>query len=201
MSVTVHLKKSNIWYSYDLQKLWILKGSVQNPKSGFIGRKRLFLSHFVLVSSVINRVSTWTIRRNRVRTKYVQEKRIFHAPSLAIYVICAPFCTYQRMWSKYSGWCGIHQLLIYTSVTSTVLAATKYQYFCIRVMIITPQPPPKCDGCSLSFSVRHRISCSNRGLAITRQNEVRGEFLYLSRRVFPPTCVCEKPLLYQGCSI
>ena len=55
-----------------------------------------FLSHKVLFIHVGNSVCTDNLRKNLVCTKYLQEK-ILRAPSLAIYLICAHFHTYQRI--------------------------------------------------------------------------------------------------------
>ena len=54
------------------------------------------------------RECTDDIRRDRVLTMYIQETRILQAPNLAIYVICAPSCTYQIIQSYYSDWHGTH---------------------------------------------------------------------------------------------
>ena len=75
------------------------------------------------------------INQKRAHIKYVL-KRALRYPSLAIYFICASFCTYQVMGFQYMG-------------------------------------------CSRYFFVPHIISCRHRGLAISHNNEVHDELLFL----------------------
>ena len=68
-------------------------------------------------------------------------------------------------------------------------------------MLKTPNLQNKFDICLQIVSVHHTISCSNRGIFITRHNEIRYKIIHLLIQTFYPNFVCGEHLIPQGLSV
>ena len=71
-------------------------------------------------------------------------------------------------------------------------------WFFVLTLCCSPPNLKKNNSYVHFFSVRHGLSCSDRGLVIARHNKVHDELLCLSRRASPSQCVRGKPLIHQG---
>ena len=83
-----------------------------------------------------------------------------------------------------------------TMITDIVLAATEFSDFLCPSYDFTP--PNLKKKRQLRSVLLHGISCSDRGLIITRHKKVHDELLCLAWRAFPYQCVRGKPLIHQG---
>ena len=75
-----------------------------------------------------------------------------------------------------------------------------FQFLCAPYNVNPPTLQKKCGSCLQTFSVRHAISCSNRGLVIARHNEICDKIIHLDIQALSPVSVCDGPLIRQGLS-
>ena len=80
-----------------------------------------------------------------------------------------------------------------TTVTGTVLAATKFCNFNVLIKkLYPPNIQNKCNGCMQTLLLCHTLIFPNGGLVIARHNEICDKIIHLTKKYFYLNCVHEK---------